>query len=190
VIRLYSSDNNTEQKTEDKSSNSVSENQKLYNIIQEALSAHLHGIKFRERNAGTSIDEHMCSEGFDIEIGVDLETGFVFGGNKYNCGTWMDKMGSSNKASNKGIPATPRDGSAVELVGLSRHVLDWLIKMEKQGAYPYNGVIIDCKSGKKITWIEWAEKIDKNFEKYFWIDQNSKQSRYINHRNIYKDTYG
>ena len=54
--------------------------QKLYDVIQEALEIHVRGLKFRERNAGTSIDDHMMSEGFNNEIGVDPETGFVFGG--------------------------------------------------------------------------------------------------------------
>ena len=99
VIRLYPSDE-AEYTTE--------VTQPLHEIINEALVTHLNGLKFRERNAGRKIDEHMTDAGFNNNIGVDPETGFVFGGNIHNCGTWMDKMGSSTEAGNKGVPSTPR----------------------------------------------------------------------------------
>jgi glycogen debranching enzyme len=101
----------------------------------------------------------------------------------------MDKMGSSDKAANKGHPATPRDGSAVELVGLCRATLAWIVQMNKEGYYPYDSVETSSESdGKiKILFSDWLKKIDENFEKEFWIDQ-SNSSEYVNRKQIYKDT--
>ena len=37
--------------------------QPLHVVIQEGLQRHAAGVKFRERNAGPGIDEHMKDEG-------------------------------------------------------------------------------------------------------------------------------
>jgi len=121
--------------------------QPLHEVIQEVMVKHFQGLCFRERNAGTSIDAHMKSAGFDNQIGVQPLTGFVFGGNEWNCGTWMDKMGSSDKAGNRGRPATPRDGSAIELVALSKSTVAWLAKLKKNGQFKYSGVTRTNKDG-------------------------------------------
>ncbi|VDP47968.1 unnamed protein product [Soboliphyme baturini] len=153
---------------------------------------------FRERNAGREIDEYMLDKGFDIEVGVDLSTGFVHGGNEWNCGTWMDKMGSSDKAGNRGKPATPRDGSAVEIVGLSFTVLAWLHKMHTVGKYKHRGVSRNIDGAQTYwTWQMWSCLIRRNFERCFWIPINDSDiqtdvtdPKLATVRGIYKDTFG
>ena len=109
-------------------------------IIQEILQCHSDGIHFREHNAGPNLDMQMRDEGFNIDIQVDWETGFIFGGNQYNCGTWMDKMGESQKAGTKGIPGTPGDGAPVEITGLLKSTLRWLDELSRAGKFPFQGV--------------------------------------------------
>ncbi|KAI5694550.1 hypothetical protein M8J75_000879 [Diaphorina citri] len=187
VNRLYPEDDDE----------ATSVDQLLYEVVQEAVERHFQGVVFRERNAGTAIDAHMVSQGFDNQIGVHPVTGFVFGGNQWNCGTWMDKMGSSQRAGNKGRPATPRDGTAVELVGLSKATVRWLAEMNKQGDYPYSGVSRTCADGTRIFWTfeEWNDKIQANFERHFWIplagalSPDETRPDLVNRRGIYKDSY-
>ncbi|XP_072500200.1 glycogen debranching enzyme isoform X2 [Notamacropus eugenii] len=170
--------------------------QPLYEVIQEVMQRHLQGIQFRERNAGPQIDRNMKDEGFNITAGVDDQTGFVFGGNRFNCGTWMDKMGESDRARNRGIPATPRDGSAVEIVGLSKSAIRWLLELSKRNLFPYHEVTVK-RNGKnvKISYEEWNRKIQDHFEKLFHVsedpsDPNEKRPDLVHKRGIYKDSYG
>jgi glycogen debranching enzyme len=59
----------------------------------------------------------------NIELKVDGNTGFIVGGNDKNGLTWMDKIGSSDKAKNKGMPASSRAGAPIELTALLYHCL-------------------------------------------------------------------
>jgi glycogen debranching enzyme len=129
------------------------------------------GLSFTEWNAGPNLDHAMRSEGFQVKIGVDAN-GFVYGGNRWNCGTWMDKMGDSAEAGNRGIPATPRDGSAVELVGLVKRALRCVKQLLKQKDARWHWEVVSVtKEGKDshISYEEWEEWIQESFELNFYI---------------------
>ncbi|KAK5918827.1 hypothetical protein CgunFtcFv8_022774 [Champsocephalus gunnari] len=170
--------------------------QPLYDVIQEALQRHLQGISFRERNYGPKIDMHMRDEGFSVEAKVDPDTGFVSGGNRFNCGTWMDKMGESEKAKNKGMPASPRDGAAVEIVGLSKSAVRWVVELHVKGVFPYDGAKVH-RDGKEefLSYSQWNQQLQQTFEAGFWVsgdpgDPNEKHADLVHKKGIYKDSYG
>ncbi|KAK8847657.1 glycogen debranching enzyme [Kwoniella newhampshirensis] len=167
-------------------------------LVQEILQRHAAGIEFREYNAGPNLDMDMRDEGFNQKIWVDWETGLIYGGNRYNCGTWMDKMGSSDKAGNKGLPATPRDGSPIEITGLLKSTLTWLDGLCKAGKFPFKGVEATIKGkSRTVTYKEWADLIQASFEKCYYVPSDpSEDGKYeinssmVNRRGIYKDVYG
>ena len=163
-------------------------------IVQEALQRHATGLSFREANAGEKLDMQMKPEGFQIDVKVDWDTGIIFGGNQHNCGTWMDKMGESPRAGSKGVPGTPRDGAAVEITGLAYSTLVWVARLHKEGKYQYDGV--ETSEGQKVLFTDWAAKIEKNFERCYYIPVDPKEdsqydinSSIVNRRGIYKDLY-
>lgn len=157
---------------------------KLNAIINEILVSHLRGIEFREWKAGKDIDEHMKEEGFNVKITFDRSTGFIHGGNQWNCGTWMDKMGSSLKAKNKGYPSTPRDGADVEIIGMLYSVLNFFSNL-KATYYPYT--TLQANQGANFSLIEWANLIKDNFEEKFYIVKKKTSDNFNYKENIYKD---
>jgi len=168
----------------------------LEDIIQEALQRHASGMAYREANAGPGLDSQMKSEGFDQHIYVDWDTGFIFGGNQHNCGTWMDKMGESDRAHSKGVPGTPRDGAAIEITGLHYSALVWLATLHKEGKYKYAGVSTTSPSFPVITLGDWSALMKSNFERCYYVPLSPSDDKsydvnpkIINRRGIYKDLY-
>ncbi|RKP10033.1 glucanotransferase domain of glycogen debranching enzyme-domain-containing protein [Thamnocephalis sphaerospora] len=180
----------------------------LGEILQEICQRHATGIHFREWNAGPNLDHAMQDAGFQIDVQLNPVTGFVSGGNEWNCGTWMDKMGDSKKAGNYGKPTTPRDGAPVEIVGLVKSAVTWLGKLHARGKFAHAGVQIE--EGKYLcclliyqertrlyTYNEWSAALRASFEHHFYVPDNPKNdvdykidSALANRRGIYKDTFG
>jgi glycogen debranching enzyme len=137
----------------------------------------------------------MKNEGFNVNIYLDKETGFMMGGNQHNCGTWMDKMGSSDKTGNKGIPATPRDGAPIELVAMQYSALKFMEELSDQGIIVEKGVTL-ADGVTFWTYKDWSDKIRDNFELCFWIPVDADEDKdhvigkgLVNRRGIYKDVF-
>ncbi|KOS20697.1 Glycogen debranching enzyme [Escovopsis weberi] len=175
-------------------SRAYSKESTIEDIIQEALQRHSSGMQYREANAGPQIDGSMRDNGFNQSIRVEWETGFVFGGNQDNCGTWMDKNGESDRAGNKGVPGTPRDGAAIEITGLLYSAVKWLSNLHKEGKYQYSGV--KTVDGENITFSGWSSLMKASFEKCYFVPLSSHDdAKYdvnpsiVARRGIYKDLY-
>ncbi|KAK9431500.1 hypothetical protein V1505DRAFT_56979 [Lipomyces doorenjongii] len=167
----------------------------LLDIIQEIFQRHADGLHFREHNAGVQLDMQMKDEGFNIDVAVDWETGLIFGGNQWNCGTWMDKMGESERAGNKGYPGTPRDGAAIEISGMLKSALRWINQLHEQGIYPYDSVTI-ASGTKNVKFKDWEALVQANFERCYYVpldpaidDQFVINKSCVNRRGIYKDLF-
>ena len=67
-----------------------------------------------------------------------------------------------------------QDGSAVEIVGLSFACLLKLDELHKQGLYSHSGV-----KSEEVKWslADWAQKIEKNFEAHFFIQNGNPKER-------------
>ena len=162
------------------------------NLMQEILNKHAQGIEFTEWNAGMQIDEHMVDEGFNIKIKLDTTTGFIYGGNNYNWGTWMDKMGSA--PGNKGQPATPRDGAPIEITGLCYSVVSWLDELHSEGLFDHSGVYIDKDT--HFSYKTWTEILQFSFDRWYFIPEDPSEdfsywcnTELVNERGIYKDCF-
>ena len=175
-------------------SRAYSKQSTIAGIIQEALQRHASGLSFREAKAGPGLDMQMKPEGFQLDIHVDWDTGLIFGGNQHNCGTWMDKMGESEKAGSKGVPGTPRDGAAIEITGLLYSTLTWVASLYSTGNYPHNSIRL--APNRTVDFSTWASKIRTNFERCYYIPLSPSSDlshdltpSLINRRGIYKDLY-
>ena len=111
-------------------------------------------------------------------------------------------MGDSVAANTVGTPATPRDGSAIEITGLQFHALSWIsneVLVHASNWWHWPGV--SCKSLEKeekvILYQDWCDMVSLSFEKYYYIPLQESddvdyciESSLVNRRGIYKDIYG
>ena len=137
----------------------------------------------------------MSEPGFRVTVRLDPETGIVSGGSRSNCGTWMDKMGESARAGNRGVPATPRDGAAVEIVGLVKSAVRWLSSLAAEGSFATDGVVL--ADGTPLSYSAWDAALQAAFEPAFWVPLDPSEdaafgcdSALVHRRGVYRDTVG
>jgi len=171
----------------------------LEKIIHIIFQSHAKGIHFQEWDYGSKYyfnkNSYLKKEGYNVDIELDPTTGFIYGGNYYNNGTWMNEFGNSIKNKNKGIPATPRPGADIEIISLVYSCLDFVIEMGNINYFKHKSVILS--NGINYPYTQWKLLIKDSFENEFFVDSfnidlnNNYNNNECNNskvkRNIYKD---
>lgn len=190
ISMRFLSDN--KEKHVEMTSNKVMVMKSLVNILHEIFQNHAQGIHFVEWDSPT-IDPNTSPAGFYISLYTDWKTGFVMGGTNSNCLTWMNKVGSSHKAGNYGVPATPRVGAPIELTSLLYIGLKFMCMLYNEGYNNWKGV-----ETKKIcySYNQWKKLVAANMERCYWIPENTTEfknfkieSEFVATRGILKDSY-
>ena len=138
-------------------------------IIHIIFQSHAKGIHFTEWDYGIKNNSYQKKEGFSIDIDLEPNTGFIYGGNYYNNGTWMDKIGASAKGKNKGIPATPRPGADIEIIALVYSSLDFVVNMGKNNYFKYKSVTLF--NNVSYPYSQWKLLIKDSFEVEFFVNK-------------------
>ena len=166
----------------------------LDQIIHIIFQSHAKGIHFDEWDYGIKNNSNQKKAAFHIDIDLDPSTGFIYGGNYYNNGTWMNKIGTSAKGKNKGLPATPRPGADIEIIALVYSSLDFVVNMGINNYFRYKSVILPNKIN--YTYTQWKLLIKDIFEDEFYVkNYNIELDNTYNNEydvnpikgNIYKD---
>ena len=164
----------------------------LEKIIHIIFQSHAKGIHFREWDYGSknyfNNNSYIKKEGYNVDIELDPNTGFIYGGNYYNNGTWMNELGNSIKGKIKGIPATPRPGADIEIISLVYSCLDFVIEMGNKNYFKHKSVILS--NGINYPYTQWKLLIKDSFEDEFFVDNlnidiNNNYNKIKG--NIYKD---
>ena len=119
----------------------------LLQIILCILHLHWNGIHIEENYPFP--DSFMQPQGKQINIVTCKHTGFLFGGNEYNAGTWINKMNQNTK-----LPSTPRCGSNIEIVALSFAFLEWF-----------------SIQPERLEFLQWKTIIQTNFMHHFYAPE-------------------
>lgn len=78
-------------------------------------------------------------------------------------------MGSA--PSNRGIPATPRDGAPIELTAMLFSVISFLSELSNKEKFLYSGV--NTKNGQ-LSYKNWGDLIYNNFERCYFIPGDNR----------------
>lgn len=73
---------------------------------------------------------------------------------------------------NQGVPATPRDGAPIEIIGLIASALRFACELSGKGLFENH---VTLKDGSKLLFGDWYSSLISHFENCFYIPDQSEQ---------------